>query len=117
MLEASIAGTCSWSRSMTAAGGTAITSSSPMCSGRALEEEPDRVPVLHRRASHWHEHDGDRAEAIRHAMAGEDFDRAASLIELAVPAMRQGHQEVTALRWLRALPDELFGRRPVLSVG
>src|SRR4029079_15923319 len=48
--------------------------------------------------------------------AGEDFDRAASVIELAVPALRQGHQEVTALRWLRALPDEVIGRRPVLSV-
>ena len=83
---------------------------------RLQDEQPDRVPVLHRRASHWYEQDGDRSEAIRHAMAGEDFDRAASLIELAVPTLRQGHQEVTALRWLRALPDEVIRRRPVLSV-
>ena len=87
-----------------------------MLRARLQDEQPDRVPVLHRRASHWYEHDGDRSEAIRHALAGEDFDRAASLIELAVPALRQGHQEVTALRWLRALPDEVIGRRPVLSV-
>ena len=83
---------------------------------RLFDEQPGRVPDLHRRASDWYEHNGDRSEAIRHALAGEDFDRAASLIELAVPALRQGHQEVTALRWLRALPDEVIGRRPVLSV-
>jgi LuxR family maltose regulon positive regulatory protein len=83
---------------------------------RLQDEQPDRVPELHRRASDWYEHNGDRSEAIRHALAGEDFDRAASLIELAVPALRQGHQEVTALQWLRALPDEVIGRRPVLSV-
>src|SRR6478609_3275442 len=81
-----------------------------------LDEQPDDVPDLHRRASDWYEHNGDRSEAIRHALAGGDFDRAASLIESAVPALRQGHQEVTALRWLRALPDEVIGRRPVLSV-
>ncbi len=83
---------------------------------RLFDEQPAWVPDLHRRASHWYEHNGDRSEAIRHALAGEDFDRAASLIELAVPALRQGHHEVTALRWLRALPDEVIGRRPVLSV-
>ena len=83
---------------------------------RLFDEQPAWVPDLHRRASDWYEHNGDRSEAIRHALAGEDFDRAASLIELAVPALRQGHQEVTALRWLRALPDEVIGRRPVLSV-
>src|SRR5204862_6709388 len=40
---------------------------------RLQDEQPDRVPELHRRASEWYEHDGDRSEAIRHAMAGEDF--------------------------------------------
>jgi len=83
---------------------------------RLKDEQPDRVPELHRRASDWYEHNGDRSEAIRHALAGEDFDRAASLIESAVPALRQGHQEVTALRWLRALPDEVIGRRPFRRV-
>ena len=83
---------------------------------RLIDEQPAKLAGLHRRASEWYEHNGDRSEAIRHALAGEDFDRAAGLIELAVPSLRQGHQEVTALVWLRALPDELIGRRPVLSV-
>ena len=32
---------------------------------------------------------GEPAEAIRHALAGEDFERAADLVELAIPLMRQ----------------------------
>ena len=83
---------------------------------RLWDEQPGSASDLHRRASEWYEINGDSPEAIRHALAGEDFDRAASLIELAVPALRQSHQEVTALVWLRALPDEVIGRRPVLSV-
>ena len=50
-----------------------------------LDEQPERVPELHRRACEWYEEHGDRSEAIRHAMAGEDFERAADLVELAMP--------------------------------
>ncbi|HEY3072471.1 MAG TPA: AAA family ATPase, partial [Candidatus Limnocylindrales bacterium] len=84
---------------------------------RLQDEQPDRVLVLHRRASDWYERDGDRSEAIRHAMAGEDFERAADLIELAIPSMSQGRQEATLRSWLNALPDDLFEARPVLAVG
>jgi LuxR family maltose regulon positive regulatory protein len=84
---------------------------------RLLDEQPDRVPDLHRRASAWYEHNGEPSEAIRHALTAEDFERAADLVELAIPAMRQARQEATALRWLEALPDELIRIRPVLSVG
>ena len=80
-----------------------------------MDEQPDGVPELHRRASVWYEHNRDRSEAIRHAVAGGDIDRAAGLIELAVPAMRQGRQELAVLAWLRALPDAVVRRRPVLS--
>ena len=45
---------------------------------------------LHRRASDWYEQNGERSEAIRHALAGEDFERAADLVELAVPATAPG---------------------------
>src|SRR3712207_2120202 len=81
-----------------------------------LQERPDQVPTLHRRASEWYEHNGSAADAIRHALAAEDFERAADLVELAVPAMRRSRQEATLLGWLKALPDELFHVRPVLSV-
>src|SRR5215203_4622613 len=80
-----------------------------------MAEQPDRVPALHRRASEWYEQHGSAADAIRHALAAEDFERAAELVELAVPAMRRSRQEATLLGWLKALPDELLHVRPVLS--
>ena len=81
-----------------------------------MEEQPDRVSTLHRRASEWYEQHGERPDAIRHALAAEDFARAADLVERAVPAMRQSRQEAAVLGWLQALPDELLRCRPVLSV-
>ncbi len=84
---------------------------------RVLDEEPGVVAVLHRRASDWYERNGERAEAISHALAAEDFSRAAELIELAVPAMRQTRQEATLRAWFDALPYEVFTNRPVLTMG
>ena len=81
------------------------------------DEQPDRVRELHLRASDWYERNGERSEAIRHALAAEDFARAADLVELALPALRQGRQDVTLRLWLEAIPDELIRLRPVLSVG
>jgi LuxR family maltose regulon positive regulatory protein len=83
---------------------------------RLLEEQPDRVPDLHRRASVWYEQNGEPFEAIRHALAAEDFERAAELIERALPALRISRQDGATLAWLKALPDELLTLRPVLSV-
>jgi len=78
-------------------------------------EQPDLVSTLHRRASAWYAQQGSIADAIRHALVAADFARAADLVELAMPLMRQSRQEATLLGWLKALPDEVFSRRPVLS--
>ena len=85
---------------------------------RLLDEQPDQVFSLHQRASEWYEHNGSAADAIRHALAAKDFERAAILVELAVPEMRRNRQgaTVTELGWLKALPDELVHFRPVLCV-
>ncbi len=79
-------------------------------------EQPDQVSALHSRASLWFEQSGSPADAIRHALAAEDFEQTADLIERILPAMRQSRQESTVLGWLERLPKELFQRRPVLSV-
>jgi LuxR family transcriptional regulator, maltose regulon positive regulatory protein len=81
------------------------------------DEQPDRVRELHLRASDWYERNGERSEAIRHALAAEDFARAADLVELAIPAMRRSRQEATLRAWLDALPPEVVQVRPVLSIG
>ncbi|HEY0736915.1 MAG TPA: LuxR C-terminal-related transcriptional regulator [Herpetosiphonaceae bacterium] len=79
-------------------------------------EQPDQLAVLHRRASAWYEQHGLLADAIRHALAAQDFARVADLVELAWSAIRQSRQDATLLGWLRALPDEVLQARPVLGV-
>ncbi|MGI8484654.1 MAG: LuxR C-terminal-related transcriptional regulator [Thermomicrobiales bacterium] len=79
-------------------------------------EDLENANALHGRASVWYEDNGFRSDAVRHALASEDLARAADLIELAAPAMRQSRKEATFLDWLRVLPDEIVRRRPVLSV-
>jgi LuxR family maltose regulon positive regulatory protein len=84
---------------------------------RLLDEQPDRLRELHLRASDWCEQNGERPEAIQHALDAEDFERAAALVELAIPELRRGRQETTLRRWLEALPGEVFPSRPVLTIG
>jgi LuxR family maltose regulon positive regulatory protein len=83
-----------------------------------METQPDRVAVLHQRASEWYERNGLRSDAIRHALAAKDFERAVSLIELAWPAAEEGSILPAAwLSWVKALPEALVNARPVLMVG
>jgi LuxR family maltose regulon positive regulatory protein len=80
-----------------------------------MEAESERVPTLHRRASEWYEQNGLPFDAVRHALAAEDFERVASLAELAWQAMDESFQSAAWLGWVKALPDELIRTRPVLS--
>lgn len=83
---------------------------------RLLDERPDLVPDLHRRASAWYADNAEPAEAIRHAMAGGDVQRAADLVELNLAAVRRDRQEPLLRRWLEALPEDVVRMRPVLCV-
>ena len=75
------------------------------------EAQPDRVSMLHLRASEWYEQNGLRSDAIRHALAAKDFEGAAGLIELAWPAAEDGSiQQATWLGWVKKLPEELVHR-------
>ena len=56
-------------------------------------QQPDLVATLHQRASVWYEQHGAAAEAIHHALAARDWERAADLVELTLPVMRRSRQE------------------------
>jgi LuxR family maltose regulon positive regulatory protein len=72
---------------------------------------------LHLRASVWYEGAGLIEEAITHALAGEDLERAAMLIEQnAIHQMIHHRKEAALAGWLDALPDELVHSRPWLCV-
>jgi LuxR family transcriptional regulator, maltose regulon positive regulatory protein len=82
-----------------------------------MEAYTDRIAGLHRRASDWYERNNLRSDAVRHALAAEDFDRAAVLIELAWSAMDISYQSSQWLVWVKMLPDALVRSRPLLSLG
>ena len=84
--------------------------------GRLLSEEPGQIPQLHQRASRWYESQGLLEDAVRHAMEGRDFDRAAHLVESAVPMLRRSRQDALLFSWLKMLPDAAIRRSPLLSV-
>ncbi|MGH3345908.1 MAG: LuxR C-terminal-related transcriptional regulator, partial [Nocardioides sp.] len=83
---------------------------------RLLAEQPEEVPGLHRRASAWYAARGLVTDAVRHALAAEDFDRAGQLMEAALPQMRRTRQDGLLLSWVTSLPDPVVRRSPVLSI-
>ncbi|MCU1445192.1 LuxR C-terminal-related transcriptional regulator [Cryobacterium sp.] len=83
---------------------------------RLLRDRPDLVPQLHGLASAWYEEHDLPEEAVTHALAAADFDRAARVIESIIPSIRRSRQDATLLRWLALLPEHVIDRRPVLGV-
>ncbi len=82
-----------------------------------LGKTSDRVRELHRRAGQWHEANGMPEDAVHYALAGEDFEGAARIIELQGPTMLRARREATLLGWLKTLPEDVLRRRPTLCAG
>ncbi|MFL6196011.1 MAG: LuxR C-terminal-related transcriptional regulator [Thermoanaerobaculia bacterium] len=76
----------------------------------------DGVAALHLRAVDWYAANGRPEDALEHALAAGDLDRAAGLIsENALPRLMRGDAG-TVIRWLRSLPPEWLDRRPELRL-
>ncbi|HET6447060.1 MAG TPA: LuxR C-terminal-related transcriptional regulator [candidate division Zixibacteria bacterium] len=83
---------------------------------RLRQMHPERVLMLHHRASEWNEQNGFADEAIEHALRAKDFERAGSLIEEWSDATWQRGEHAKMRRWLLKLPSELVFSRPHLGV-
>jgi ATP/maltotriose-dependent transcriptional regulator MalT len=81
---------------------------------RLQQEQPGRVPALHRNAAGWCERHGLADDAVRHALAAGDASWAARLVERHVDGLFLHSEAATLQRWLAALPAELVARRPRL---
>jgi len=81
-----------------------------------LAERAEAANDLHRRASQWYGQHAEPSPAIRHALAAGDVDRAADLIELAIPELRRNRQDATIRGWLDVIPDAVVRVRPVLAI-
>jgi LuxR family transcriptional regulator, maltose regulon positive regulatory protein len=80
------------------------------------EVSTQALVLLHGRACAWLAQHGLKAEALPHAIAGQDLDCAANLIEaIAAGPLLRGKVE-TLKAWLDELPRDLIQARPLLSV-
>lgn len=74
------------------------------------------IAELHRRASCWYEDHGQELEAFQHAVAAQDRERAARLVEgNGMPLQFRG-AVTPVLRWLESLPPAVLHARPSLWV-
>jgi LuxR family maltose regulon positive regulatory protein len=76
----------------------------------------DEVRALHRRASLWHQAAGSLEEAMVHAMAAQDFQRAASMIEENIVTMLSRSEAPVLLGWIEKLPEHIVQGRPWIDV-
>ncbi|MDP6715622.1 MAG: LuxR C-terminal-related transcriptional regulator [SAR202 cluster bacterium] len=83
---------------------------------RLEESQPDLIPELHMRASQWFADEGWADEAIDHAIAGDSFEHAASLIERVAPTLVQNEEFHTLISWVTKLPDSALPSHPVLCL-
>jgi ATP/maltotriose-dependent transcriptional regulator MalT len=84
--------------------------------GRLAQRLPDQAAALHLRASTWFEGCGLLEEAIAHAMAAGEMERAAQLVEKIAISMFVEARPTTLSRWMDALPEDVLRARPWLCL-
>jgi len=74
--------------------------------------QKDETAELHQRASHWYAQAGMASDAIRHALAAEDYALAVDLLEShAMDMIMQGYAK-TVNGWVQAIPAEWASSSP-----
>lgn len=81
--------------------------------GRVMSPQ---LPELHRRASDWHATNDFPGEGIAHALAAEDWDRAAEIIERYSDQLPMRSEINTRLRWFQSFPAQILLERPTLGL-
>jgi len=84
---------------------------------RALGNSPEEIRLAHASASAWFESQGAIAEAVHHALAAGDQERAARLLERSWPEKDRSHASARWLNRVKSLSDALIRARPLLSMG
>src|SRR5215210_1259539 len=83
---------------------------------RLREAGDERLSELHCRASAWFERQDLAQEAIEHALAAADWQRAARLLVQFVPSFVFRGEFRTALAWINTLPDAVVRANPTFDV-
>ena len=81
------------------------------------EQEPDLVPVLHRRAAAWYEAHLDPESALFHAHAAGDIDDAARILSSIAQQVHDSGRAAVVEGWLDLFDvDESLDRHPAVAV-
>jgi len=79
-----------------------------------MHNSEEQMRVLHQRASQWFEEHSLPDEAVHHALAARDWQRAMLLISGASERLVNGGQWLTLLSWFSMVPDQLLRSVPRL---
>lgn len=82
----------------------------------STEDVGSSVAELHIRASVWYEDNGLEIEAFHHAVAANDVERAARLMEGEAMPLHFRGAAAPVLNWLESLPRKVLNARPSLWV-
>ncbi|WP_226437873.1 serine/threonine-protein kinase [Rhodococcus yananensis] len=83
---------------------------------RLERDFPDRIPELHEIASRWFERHGSVGEAVDHALAAADDERAVDLVEHEASTLLAGGHATTLVGLVEKLPRSAVVARPRLQL-
>lgn len=83
---------------------------------RLARAYPDQIADLHRRASDWYASNDFPYEAVTHALAIQDWPRAADVIERHMDELPMRGESATRLGWFEAFPAQFLLDRPGLGL-
>ena len=75
---------------------------------------PTEIPELHKRAATWLEGNGNLHEAFRHALASQDLEWAAEMIQRNRDTLIKTGEVSALAHWISQLPEKILHRRPYL---
>jgi LuxR family maltose regulon positive regulatory protein len=74
----------------------------------------EEIAVLHSKATAWYQANGHPIEAIRHALAAQEFDQVATMIDQVARSVVFSGQVDTLGQWLEAMPESVQRAQPRL---
>jgi LuxR family maltose regulon positive regulatory protein len=84
--------------------------------GRLQQSQPEALAAICERASAWFEAEGMREEAIRMALEGRQFERAADLLVMAADDLWRRGESETIRSYMKGLPGALVRQRADLAL-
>ena len=81
-----------------------------------MENNPQEVPLLKKRAAMWFEKRHNLEEAFNYGFSSGDLQWTAELIERNIYTLIKEGEIPSLTRWIGSLPDEIIHQRPILAL-